>query len=91
MRSRSREGRRDPAARLHGTPGPLRRSPSSPRTTIAVCAIIVSAVLSLWGIIGLIAKGYGTMAWGFFAVYVVPLATIGLYRIIKSGQKETSK
>lgn len=49
---------------------------------IAVSAILVSAILSFWGITNLIAKGYGTMAWAFFAVYVVPLITIGLYRII---------
>ncbi len=52
---------------------------------LAVSAIIVSAVLSLWGITNLIAQGYGTMAWGFLFVYVVPLLSIGLYRIVKSN------
>ena len=33
---------------------------------IAVFAIVISAMLSLWGITNLIAEGYGTMAWGFF-------------------------
>lgn len=50
--------------------------------SIAVSAVIVSALLSLAGITALIAKGYGTMAWGFFAVYVLPLSTIGLYRLL---------
>lgn len=49
--------------------------------TIAVVAMLVSAMLSSGGIVRLIADGYGAMAWGFFAVYVVPLVTIGLYRI----------
>jgi uncharacterized membrane protein YkvI len=53
------------------------------RATIAVSAILVSAGLSLWGITSLIAKGYGTMAWGFLVVYVIPLMTIGIYRIRK--------
>ena len=53
---------------------------------IAVSSIGVSAILSLWGITNLIAQGYGTMAWGFLFVYVVPLLTFGLYRIIKSDQ-----
>jgi uncharacterized membrane protein YkvI len=48
-----------------------------------VSAILVSAGLSLWGITSLIAKGYGTMAWGFLVVYVIPLMTIGIYRIRK--------
>src|SRR5690606_421368 len=48
---------------------------------LAVSAILVSALLSLWGITSLIAQGYGTIAWSFFAVYMVPLVTVGLYRI----------
>ncbi len=51
---------------------------------IAVAAIVFSAILSFWGITTLIAQGYGTMAWGFLVVYVAPLLTIGLYRIVKS-------
>ncbi len=54
---------------------------------IAVSAIGVSAILSLWGITNLIAQGYGTMAWGFLLVYVIPLLSIGLYRIIKSDSQ----
>lgn len=55
-------------------------SPRS-RALIAIVAILVSAGLSLWGITNLIAQGYGMMAWAFLAVYVVPLMTIGIYRI----------
>lgn len=50
---------------------------------IAVTAVVISALLSLWGITNLIAKGYGTMAWVFFVIYIVPLATIGLLRILR--------
>jgi uncharacterized membrane protein YkvI len=50
-----------------------------------VCAILVSAGLSFWGITNLIAKGYGMMAWGFLIVYVVPLMTIGVYRVCRQG------
>jgi uncharacterized membrane protein YkvI len=53
------------------------------RAGIAVAAILVSAGLSLWGITALIAKGYGTMAWGFLLVYVIPLLTIGIYRLAR--------
>lgn len=51
------------------------------RALIAVSAILISSGLSLWGITNLIAKGYGMMAWGFLAVYVVPLMTLGVYRL----------
>ena len=62
-----------------GAPSLRQRS----RAMIAVCAILVSAGLSFWGITNLIASGYGMMAWGFLVVYVVPLLTIGVYRIWK--------
>ena len=55
-------------------------SPAS-RAAIAVSAILVSAGLSLIGITDLIAKGYGTLAWGFLAIYVVPLMTIGVFKL----------
>jgi uncharacterized membrane protein YkvI len=53
----------------------------STRALIAVFAILVSAALSLIGITDLIGKGYGTMAWGFLLVYVLPLMTLGIYRL----------
>ncbi len=51
---------------------------------IAIAAVLLSAVLSIWGITNLIAKGYGTMAWVFFAIYIVPLATIGVWKILRA-------
>jgi uncharacterized membrane protein YkvI len=51
--------------------------------TIAVLAVVVSAVVSLWGITNLIARGYGTMAWVFFAVYIIPLLTVGTWKIYR--------
>ncbi len=53
------------------------------RAVIAVSAILLSAGLSLFGITSLIAKGYGTMSWGFLVVYVIPLMTVGIYRMWK--------
>lgn len=54
------------------------------RAAIAILAILVSAGLSLIGITDLIAKGYGTMAWGFLLVYVLPLMTLGIYRLFNA-------
>jgi len=52
---------------------------------IAVAAVVLSAVLSIWGITNLIASGYGAMAWVFFAVYIVPLVTLGAWKIFSAG------
>lgn len=61
----------------------IKRSPLSRtwRAIIAMAAILVSAGLSLLGITQLIAHGYGTMAWLFLLVYVLPLLTIGVAKL----------
>jgi len=51
------------------------------RAVLAVAGIGLSAGLATLGIIRLIAQGYGTIAWGFFAVYVVPVLTIGVWKL----------
>jgi uncharacterized membrane protein YkvI len=51
------------------------------RGVLAVAAMGVAAALATLGIIRLIAAGYGTIAWGFFAVYVIPILTIGVYQL----------
>jgi uncharacterized membrane protein YkvI len=50
---------------------------------LGMSSIAVAALLSAFGITALIARGYGTMAWGFCAVYLLPLLTIGLWRIAR--------
>jgi len=39
-------------------------------------------MLSSFGIIDLISKGYGTISWGFFFVFIIPLVTLGIYKIL---------
>lgn len=51
------------------------------RAAIAVVGIALSLALGTFGLIALIARGYGTIAWGFLAVYVVPVMSYGVYRI----------
>lgn len=56
---------------------------------IAVSSIIVSALLSTWGIISLIAQGYGAIAWAYLVVFVVPLLTVGVYRLCRPLEKRS--
>jgi uncharacterized membrane protein YkvI len=53
---------------------------------VAGAVIIVSSGLSGFGLATLIARGYGTMAWGFMLVYVIPLLTIGIYKLRRYTQ-----
>ncbi len=60
--------------------------------------VLVGAVLTAssaaagFGVIALIASGYGTLAWGFMVVYALPVLTIGVWRIVRAedpGEMET--
>ena len=41
----------------------------------------LSLLMSQMGLVALIAKGYGTLAWGFLVVFTLPLLTVGIWRI----------
>jgi uncharacterized membrane protein YkvI len=51
---------------------------------LAVCMLIADRV----GLVALIANGYRALAYLLIAVYVVPLLTIGIWRLWKSDQSE---
>ena len=51
-------------------------------------SLIVSLILSRIGIIDLVAKGYTMMAYGYLLLFVGPLLTIGLIRIINPEWKK---
>ncbi len=53
--------------------------PSWARALTAGLLLAAAAVIAQAGLIPLIAKGYGTITWGFVAVFVVPVLTRGLY------------
>ena len=58
------------------------------RPMVAVIILLIAFGLSTFGLIDLIAKGYGTISWGFFVVFIIPLMTIGIYKIA-SAQRAT--
>jgi len=50
---------------------------------LAVVAMGLSAGLSSFGLVTLVARGYGTLAWGFLLIYVIPLFTVGPWLLLK--------
>lgn len=56
------------------------------RPILAVAFVLVGIGVSTFGLTSLIVKGYGTACWGFFVVYVVPMLTLGIYKIAKNGK-----
>ena len=54
----------------------------TPALTIGL--LVTGALITQFGLTGLIAQGYGTITWGFLFFYVIPVLTIGLYKIMKA-------
>ena len=50
---------------------------------VAGVALLASGTLSVFGIVNLIAQGYGTLAWGYLFVYLIPLFSVGVYRLTR--------
>lgn len=50
---------------------------------VAAVALILSAWLSVVGVVDLIAGGYGRIAWGYLVVFLIPLFTVGLFRLLR--------
>jgi uncharacterized membrane protein YkvI len=61
--------------------------PAYLRPAIALGLLITGAALARFGLIGLIAKGYGTMTWFFLAVFVVPILTIGIWKLVATPKR----
>ena len=68
-----------------------RKFPAWTRLAIAVGSMLVAVFLAdAFGIIGLIAQGYGLLSYAFIVVVVVPLLTLGVHKIVISG-RQTSR
>ncbi len=58
------------------------------RPAIAIFALCIAVVLALrFGIIDLIARGYGTLTWVFILVFALPLCTIGVLKIRRMARE----
>lgn len=64
----------------------------SRRTHAAIAAgiLLLSLLLSRIGITALVAEGYGNLAWGYLLVFILPLFTIGVYRLAKASARVPS-
>ena len=51
------------------------------RPAVAVGFLALGTFISRFGLIDLIARGYGTLTVGFILVYVIPVLTVGVWKI----------
>jgi len=59
------------------------------RPVFAVVLLVTGALLAQFGLIGLIARGYGTLTWIFLGIFVIPVLTWGVWKIWKYGDETT--
>jgi len=64
------------------------RAPLSSRQVAAVTTtvLLLAAVMSKFGLIALVARGYTAMAYGFLALFALPLMTVGVWRILHAPE-----
>jgi len=48
---------------------------------VALVLLASGTLLAGVGLVDLIARGYGTLTWVFLCVYVVPVLTVGVWKI----------
>jgi len=66
-----------------------REMPAFVRPVIAALLLLAAMVAAnAFGLINLIAKGYGMLTFGFIIVFVVPVLTIGAWRVFRSAPVE---
>jgi uncharacterized membrane protein YkvI len=59
--------------------------PALARPLVAVGLLIAGVILSKVGLIALIARGYGTLTWAFLIVFVIPILTLGIWKISRAN------
>ncbi|WP_369283502.1 hypothetical protein [Oscillibacter sp. GMB15532] len=57
------------------------------RPGVAIGCMVMGVLFSTFGLVDLIAQGYGTISWGFLLFFVVPMMTIGIYKILRHGRR----
>ena len=56
------------------------------RPALALGFLLSGTLLAGVGLVDLIARGYGTLTWVFLLVYVLPVLTLGVRRLLQSGE-----
>ncbi|MBO5513094.1 MAG: hypothetical protein J5961_00715 [Mogibacterium sp.] len=55
---------------------------------LTVGMVIIGILISTFGLLNLIVKGYGTSVWGFLFIYAIPMLTYGVYKIVKATKNQ---
>ena len=61
-----------------------RAMPQRLRPAVGVVMLLVATAVARLGLVELVSKGYGALTWLALGVYVVPVMTLGLWKVAKS-------
>jgi len=61
------------------------------RPVVAIGLLLAGSALSTFGLIQLVARGYGTASYGVFLVFALPMVTLGLYKIMRERGSQSVK
>lgn len=64
---------------------------SNQNAMITVAVLVLATFLAKIGVIGLIAKGYTLMAYGMILLFLLPMLTVGVYKIFIGNEKVDPK
>ena len=59
------------------------------RPALAIALLVLGALIARFGLIGLIAQGYGSISWGFLLVFVLPVLTLGIWKIARARKAKS--
>lgn len=57
------------------------------RPAVAVALLLAGTALSRFGLVDLVARGYGTLTWAFLVIFVIPVLTVGVFRVRVAGAR----
>lgn len=63
--------------------------PALLRTLVALTLLLTGSILARFGLIDLIARGYGTLTWLFLFIFVIPVLTRGIW-MVRAGKYTNS-
>lgn len=65
------------------TPGKDETLGHSAKAAIATCTLVLGGLMGSLGIVALVAQGYSALSVGFALVYIIPVCTVGVFKVIK--------
>ena len=65
-------------------------APAWVRPVITIGLMVIGLGISAFGITAIILKGYGSLPWAYTITLIIPLFTVGIYKIVKYDKGELS-